>query len=325
MIAAGDGQTCGIAKSNLLYCWGKNDRGQLGDGTAVPHSRPARILSDSAFTAVTAGTLSSCGVTASGLGYCWGWMADGSQLTPTLMDPQRRFISFAAGVWMICGLTTDGSVNCWSLTITSPPETSLSGALHFESLVTSNNFFCGISTDTKVYCWAADTYGNPTTPSPRSTTPAAATLAVGDLGYYTPSTDHLCTIDSTNATYCWGANAEGQLGLADRQDRNSPTLLAKHKFTAIGASGQSTCGVAVNGVAYCWGALTQSGGLIESDTAQGVLPGVRAAATSVGPDHYCFLTTGGAAFCAGNNGAGQLGTGTSGEVNQPLRRVLDPQ
>ena len=37
-----------------------------------------------------------------------------------------------------------------------------------------------------------------------------------------------------------------------------------------------------------------------------------------------FLTAGGGAFCAGENGAGQLGTGTSGEVTQPLRKVLDP-
>ena len=324
VIAAGDGQTCGIAKSNLLYCWGKNDRGQLGDGTAAPHSTPAQILSDSTFASVTAGTLSSCAVTASGMGYCWGWVADGAQLTPAPMNPQLHFTAFAAGVWMICGLTTDGSVHCWSLTVTSPPETVVPGALHFRSLVSSNNFFCGLTTDAKVYCWGADTYGNPTAPALQAAIPDAATLAVGDLGYYTSGSDHLCTIESNNFTLCWGTNNEGQLGMADKQDRNEPALVA-HRFTAIAASGENTCGVAVNGVAYCWGVLTQNGVFIQSDTALGVLPGARAAATSVGPDHYCFLTTGGAAFCAGNNGAGQLGTGTSGEVNQSLRRVLDPQ
>jgi alpha-tubulin suppressor-like RCC1 family protein len=324
MIAAGDGQSCGIAKTSLVYCWGKNDRGQLGDGTQLPHSTPARVLSDSAFSMVTAGTLSSCGVTGSGVAYCWGFVADSFQSTPLLMDPQRRFTMLAAGVWMICGLTTGGSVYCWSLTVTDAPDAlPLPGGVHFQALVTSNNFFCGISTDEKVYCWEADTYGRPIAPELRSTLPAAAKIAAGDQGYYTPGSTHICTIDHRGATYCWGTNTDGQLGLGDHNPRDAPMLLVNHLFAEISASGGRTCGVAVNGVPYCWGSQIVAEGNAR-DSAQALLPGVRAATPSVGPDHYCFLTAGGAAFCGGENGAGQLGTGTSGEVGQPLRPVLNP-
>jgi alpha-tubulin suppressor-like RCC1 family protein len=325
MIAAGDGQTCGLSKTNFLYCWGKNDRGQLGDGTKLPHSTPMRILSDSVFAMVTAGTLSSCGVTSSGVGYCWGWVNDHAQSTPVITDSQRRFTTLRAGTWMICGLTTLGSVYCWSLTVIDAAEALLPGGVHFQALVNSNNFFCGISTDAKTHCWSADESGRPTAAELQATSPAAVKVAAGDFGYYTPGRTHLCTIDNRDSTYCWGSNVEGQLGLGDRDDRTTPTLLVSHKFAEISASGGRTCGVAVNGIPYCWGRRTETGAIATSDTAEALLPGMRAAAVSVGPDHYCFLTTGGAAFCGGNNGAGQLGTGTSGDVNQPLRRVLDPQ
>ena len=323
MVAAGDGQTCGIAKTSFLYCWGKNDRGQLGDGTELPHSIPARVLSDSAFAMVTAGTMSSCGITRSGVGYCWGLVHHDHHSTPVNIDPERRFTMLRAGVWMICGLTTDGFIYCWSLTVSGAPASQLSGGVRFKALVNSENFFCGLSTDGKVYCWAADEYGRPTVPELRAASPAAVKVTAGDQGYYTPSSSHLCIIRQGGATYCWGSNGVGQLGLGDRDPRMAPTLLVSHEFADISASERRTCGVAVTGVAYCWGWRVEPE-IEASDTARAQLPGVRAAAVSLGADHFCFLTAGGAAFCAGANGGGQLGTGTSGEVNQPLRKVLDP-
>ena len=325
MISAGDEQTCGIAKPGFLYCWGKNDRGQLGDGTFDPRATPTRIQSDSAFDAVAAGTLSSCGVTTSGGAYCWGWVADQFQPAPVAMDPEHRYTTLAVGLWMTCGLTTEGSVRCWSQTVKDSYEvTVLPGGFHFQALANSYNFFCGVSTDRKVYCWTADTWGVPSTPELQAASSAPIRIAVGDLGYYTPAMTHLCTIDSGGATYCWGTNIDGQLGVGDYDDRDTPTLLVGREFVDVSASGTRTCGVGANGVPYCWGRRADSGSVIITDTAVALLPGVRAAAASVAPDHYCFLTEGGAAFCGGSNVDGQLGTGTSGEQMQPLRRVVDP-
>lgn len=223
----------------------------------------------------------------------------------------------AAGDGESCGIATSQLVYCWSIDDTGAAP--LPGGVHFQALVNSDNFFCGISTDSKVYCWTADAYGLPTAPELRTASPAALKIAVGNLGYDVPAGSHLCAIDNRDAAYCWGTNADGQLGLGDRNDRDAPTLVHGHLFDAISASGGRTCAVSVSGVAYCWGRDT------DTDYPLAMLRGISAAGASVGPDHFCFLSTGGSGFCAGNNGAGQLGTGTSGEYNQPLRRVLDPQ
>ena len=326
-VSAGDGQTCGITKSDILYCWGKNDVGQLGDGTRTPHPTPQPILSESTFAIVKAGPGSSCGTTPSGAAYCWGIVANSIQPTPVLMDPQRRFTALAPGTWMICGLSIDQHVYCWSLSVPDAPDAvALPGARRFVTLVNDANLFCGVSTDTRVYCWEPDDFGRPSTPFLRGNSHAALSVAVASTGYFPSDPNHLCTIAANTGTYCWGANSFGQLGLGDETPRDSPTLLTSHRFAHISASFTSTCGVAVNGIPYCWGTILHTGPVRrQSAIPEALLPGVRAATASVGPDHYCFLTVGGAGFCGGHNGAGQLGAGASFDGWQEPQRVIDPQ
>ncbi|HTY07207.1 MAG TPA: Ig-like domain-containing protein [Gemmatimonadales bacterium] len=43
-IVAGEVHTCGLTLSGVAYCWGGNGSGQLGDGTVVGHTPPARVI-----------------------------------------------------------------------------------------------------------------------------------------------------------------------------------------------------------------------------------------------------------------------------------------
>ena len=40
---AGDAHTCGVTEDGSAYCWGRNDDGELGDGSLHPPVRPARV------------------------------------------------------------------------------------------------------------------------------------------------------------------------------------------------------------------------------------------------------------------------------------------
>src|SRR2546425_11578886 len=57
---------CGLTAAGAAYCWGANDRGQLGDGTTTDRSRPARGGGGVRFAAVTAGPFHTCGLTPEG-------------------------------------------------------------------------------------------------------------------------------------------------------------------------------------------------------------------------------------------------------------------
>jgi Regulator of chromosome condensation (RCC1) repeat. len=72
-VALGSEHTCGVMTDQRIYCWGRNDTGQLGDGTTTSRMSPAPIASDRTFAAVRAGPDVTCGLTtAAGMILCWG-------------------------------------------------------------------------------------------------------------------------------------------------------------------------------------------------------------------------------------------------------------
>lgn len=64
--------TCGITTTGVAYCWGANERGQLGDGSKQNNSRPVAVLGGLRFSSISAGMLHTCGVTTEDSVYCWG-------------------------------------------------------------------------------------------------------------------------------------------------------------------------------------------------------------------------------------------------------------
>jgi alpha-tubulin suppressor-like RCC1 family protein len=64
--------TCAVTNTGVVYCWGLNHLGQLGDGTTVDRLVPTRVLSKERFVAVGAGDFFSCAMTFEGRVFCWG-------------------------------------------------------------------------------------------------------------------------------------------------------------------------------------------------------------------------------------------------------------
>mgnify|MGYP001769851083 FL=1 len=71
MVSAGNMHTCGISSDDKLYCWGKNNYGQLGNGTIEPQNYPGELMGNG-WADVSAGDGFTCAVKISGSLYCWG-------------------------------------------------------------------------------------------------------------------------------------------------------------------------------------------------------------------------------------------------------------
>jgi len=76
-VSAGGGHSCGVTTDRVTYCWGRNDQGQLGDGTTTQTSAPVPVTGQLTFATVSAGAGFICGVTTGGVGYCWGSNVNG--------------------------------------------------------------------------------------------------------------------------------------------------------------------------------------------------------------------------------------------------------
>ena len=69
----GGGHTCALTAAQAVYCWGLNERGQLGDGTNAHRSFPTAVVAGSAkFTSVSPGTEYTCAATTDYRVMCWG-------------------------------------------------------------------------------------------------------------------------------------------------------------------------------------------------------------------------------------------------------------
>src|SRR5438105_3618488 len=67
----------GGAGKPVVWAWGSNNHGQLGDGTAIDRSTPVQVQNLSGVTAVCAGSTHNLALKADGTVWAWGANSSG--------------------------------------------------------------------------------------------------------------------------------------------------------------------------------------------------------------------------------------------------------
>jgi hypothetical protein len=248
------------------------------------------------------------------------------------------FAEVSPGLGHTCARTGAGSAFCWGFNggghlgigTRGAPQTSptpVSGNLAFTTVRAGDNHSCGVATGNTGYCWGFNgegRLGNGTLVVVRVVpTAISGALALADMR---PGV-HTCALTTGGAAYCWGRNDVGQLGDGTRTDRAGPVAVTGGlSFTQIAVStgGLFTCAITGSGAAYCWGANsdgqigdgTIASAGVTSPTA--VSGGLVLSEITVGGFHACGLTSSNAAYCWGDNAAGQLGDGTMIDRTTPV-------
>lgn len=112
---------CGVTKDGVGYCWGRNQEGELGDGTKVDRGEPTRVVGGHRWRHIYPSLTFSCGVTTRGAVYCWGANrfgqfgrgAPAEALSPYLVAVPGQYRELALGRRHVCGLRFDGAAECW--------------------------------------------------------------------------------------------------------------------------------------------------------------------------------------------------------------------
>lgn len=77
-IGAGESHTCGLSVEGEVWCWGRDNHGQLGNGPGSANAlTPQRVAGGYNFSALAVGFDHACAATKAGRVYCWGQGASG--------------------------------------------------------------------------------------------------------------------------------------------------------------------------------------------------------------------------------------------------------
>lgn len=274
-VAVGDsgGHVCAINSAGKLFCWGRNYLGQLGDGLQVDKSSPTQVVGSGGGTAkVQVGPNSTCSVGANGEIKCWG-----SNLLGKL---GRGGIAFAL------------------------PEQVVGLGAPIAKISAKNRHTCAVAINGEIYCWGGDGYGATGGPSVNHKANAAAVGGLpGGCVQVVAGFMHSCALCGAGELWCFGDNYYGQAGVDGTKTLTVPTKVAAvpSPVSLFGLWLWSTCVASGTAPVKCIGTpglqtLPFATPLTSLDFSKG---------------HACALDGAGNAYCAGNNGEGQLGGGPS--------------
>jgi alpha-tubulin suppressor-like RCC1 family protein len=118
-ISAGFGRTVALKSDGTLWAWGKNDFGQLGDGTVAEKHTPTQESTGATnWSAISAGLSYTVALKSDGTLWAWGNGGNGqhgdgttaNKNSPTKIGATTNWSAIAAGGWHTVALRSDGTL-----------------------------------------------------------------------------------------------------------------------------------------------------------------------------------------------------------------------
>lgn len=227
-IAAGFEHSCVLTGAGAVKCWGRNDHGQLGNGTTTDSLTPVAVSGlTSGVKAIAAGFQHTCALTAANGVKCWGrndsgQVGVGSTWTP-FSTPQdvvgltSGVKAITAGGYHTCAVTIGGAAKCWG----------------------KNNYGqLGVNSSQGIF-----------------DEPASVFLMTSGVNAITAGESHTCALKTSGGVKCWGWNEYGQVGDGTGIDRRAPVDVSglTSGVGAVAAGDRHTCALTTAGKIKCWG------------------------------------------------------------------------
>ncbi len=226
-IAIGGEHTCAIVPNTgqgSVMCWGKNDRGQLGDGTTT--SRPLAVFVPIYnVTEIKAGGKHTCALTYTGRVWCWGSNQYG-QLSARVLGTNDFYVR----------------------------PINVQGLSGIKAIALGDEHTCALLSNKTVKCWGRNnknqlgngrSYGNFPTPFPVKKTGGGSltgiSISPGRTSLVAGSA-HTCALTEVigaalSSVYCWGANDRKQVGQASGVNFPTAKLLPTVSGTDLEIAG----------------------------------------------------------------------------------------
>jgi alpha-tubulin suppressor-like RCC1 family protein len=120
-ISVGGLDACAVRTDGTLWCWGFNNDGELGTGSATDQYSPVQVGTRVGWDDVSAGQIATCALHGEPTLWCWGDNAFGQlgigstagQSVPARVGTQPFWHQVSAGFSHACAIRGDRSLWCW--------------------------------------------------------------------------------------------------------------------------------------------------------------------------------------------------------------------
>jgi alpha-tubulin suppressor-like RCC1 family protein len=337
-LAGGGNHNLALDANGVLYGWGQNGSGQLGNGTFFDSPNPIKsfqILEEIKAIAASGELQPSYPAYYKHLSATlstWGEAKSNGLFTIPAGIPD--FIAVSAGFARVVALGADGTV--WEARLETDGEfhqvlglvniVSISSGLHHNLALTSNGTILSWGQSNLDWQLGRPT-NNPPTPNyvliqtgPASYSPLnqIKAIAAGDR--------HSMALTASGAVRIWGANDEGQLGIGNIASYTYVNYVSNiSNIRDISCGGFHSMAITSNGKAWAWGSNTVGQLSIGNNTTPQTLPTAMKAtgfsditnvkALQGGYRHSLALTANGIISTSGLNVFGQLGLNNINNAN----------
>ena len=234
------GHAMAITSCGVLWGWGYNRNGQVGNGTRQLQGVPVRIMDD----VVSVVTVDSATLAITSDGRLWGWglnrngrLGGIGELSEHPVVIMEDIAQVSGGLWHTLAIGTDGTL--WGIGIVSALGVGIGQPI-----------------------------GTPTADMPAITTPVKI---MEDVVAIAAGGSHSLALTSCGALWVWGNNVGGQLGNGRRASRNDTYInypypvMRKENVVAIAAGHMHSAAITSDGGLYVWG-LNESTNQFTPDT-----------------------------------------------------------
>lgn len=340
MVSTGGQASCEVSGDHTLRCWGRNNFGQLGDGTLVNRTTPVQVGADADWDSVSTGGSTTCGIRTDRTLWCWGLDNFGQlgigrgkpRSTPVRVGTATNWASVSTNWFHTCATRTDATLWCWGLNdrgqlgdgtleLRGRP-TQVGEARDWLTVSAGGWHTCGTRGDGTAWCWGQNVFGQLGNDDPVLRVNPTQVGVAGDWVQVSAGWAHTCGLTSQGRASCWGLNGSGQLGDGSRRPRRSPEAVSGDRiWTSLSTGDASSCGVDNTGAAYCWGSNRYGqlgdGSLRDQRAPVMVRSEGRWLWLDAGWFHVCGGLESGIRQCWGNNEAGQVGNGSTADKPLP--------
>ena len=343
-VAAGTNHTVVLTDGGLVWAWGQNSQGQLGDGTMTGRAVPTPVTTISGVTAIAAGSSSTYALKSDHTVWAWGsngsgQLGDGTftvRPSPVAVSGLTNVIAIAAGRNHALALKSDGTVWAWGgnsygqigdgtmNTRPTPVQVTAVGTT-VQSIGAGGDHSHVSKADGTVWSWGYNGSGDLGDGSNTTRTSPVQTSNVTAATHVEGGAESGFSWDLAGALKAWGYNGYGGLGDGTWTQRNSPVSASGFTNSLQVRGSWHTVAAKTDGTVWTWG-MNYYGQLGNNTTSSlpTTLPaqviGLDSVVSVAAGDNFSIVVSGdGRVWTWGQNNYNQLGDGTIAQRNGPVQ------